>query len=225
MTPDRLSYSPVRLGGMWQAEIQVDLGAISANVARLRAGDHGRGDGGGQGRRVRARHGAGGPGRAARRRHLARRLHPRRGARRCAGPASPRRCWPGCSPPGAAAARGRRGRRRPLRRLAGAARRAGRGGPPDRAAGPGAPQGRHRAVPRRRHRRPTGRPCARRPRRREADGDIEVVGVWSHLVHADVPDHATTDRQLAAFVDGAGRRRRLRAAPARSGTWPTRRPR
>jgi alanine racemase len=34
-----------------------------------------------------------------------------------------------------------------------------------------------------------------------ADGDIEVVGAWSHLVHADVPDHATTDRQLDAFVD------------------------
>jgi alanine racemase len=35
----------------------------------------------------------------------------------------------------------------------------------------------------------------------QADGDIEVVGVWSHLVHADVPGHETTDRQLAAFAD------------------------
>ena len=31
---------------------------------------------------------------------------------------------------------------------------------------------------------------------------VEVVGVWSHLVYADVPDHATTDRQLARFTDG-----------------------
>ena len=35
-----------------------------------------------------------------------------------------------------------------------------------------------------------------------AEGAIDVVGVWSHLVHADVPDHATTDAQLAAFIDG-----------------------
>jgi alanine racemase len=35
-----------------------------------------------------------------------------------------------------------------------------------------------------------------------ADGAIEVVGVWSHLVYADVPDHPTTDAQLAAFADG-----------------------
>jgi alanine racemase len=33
----------------------------------------------------------------------------------------------------------------------------------------------------------------------QADGDIEVVGVWSHLVYADVPDHETTDQQLATF--------------------------
>jgi len=36
----------------------------------------------------------------------------------------------------------------------------------------------------------------------QAEGDIEVVGAWSHFVHADVPDHATTDRQLAAFAAG-----------------------
>ena len=35
----------------------------------------------------------------------------------------------------------------------------------------------------------------------EADGDIEVVGAWSHLVHADVPAHETTDRQLEAFLE------------------------
>jgi alanine racemase len=36
----------------------------------------------------------------------------------------------------------------------------------------------------------------------EAGGDIEVVGVWSHFVHADVPGHETNDRQLAAFAEG-----------------------
>jgi alanine racemase len=42
----------------------------------------------------------------------------------------------------------------------------------------------------------------------QADGAIEVVGVWSHFVYADVPDHPTVDRQLAAFreaVEGAER--------------------
>jgi alanine racemase len=36
----------------------------------------------------------------------------------------------------------------------------------------------------------------------QADGAIEAVGVWSHLVYADVPDHPTTDRQLSAFHEG-----------------------
>jgi alanine racemase len=37
----------------------------------------------------------------------------------------------------------------------------------------------------------------------QADGQLEVVGVWSHLVYADAPTHpATTDRQLAAFREG-----------------------
>lgn len=36
----------------------------------------------------------------------------------------------------------------------------------------------------------------------QADGAVEVVGVWSHLVHADAPQHPTTDAQLAAFQDG-----------------------
>jgi len=42
----------------------------------------------------------------------------------------------------------------------------------------------------------------------EADGDVSVVGVWSHLVSADVPDDPVTDRQLASFgqaVDLAAR--------------------
>ena len=36
----------------------------------------------------------------------------------------------------------------------------------------------------------------------QADGHIEVIGVWSHFVYADAPGHATIDRQLAAFADG-----------------------
>jgi alanine racemase len=36
----------------------------------------------------------------------------------------------------------------------------------------------------------------------QADGSVEVVGVWSHLAYADEPAHPTVDRQLAAFADG-----------------------
>ncbi len=36
----------------------------------------------------------------------------------------------------------------------------------------------------------------------QADGDVEVVGVWSHFAYADAPGHETVDRQLAAFHDG-----------------------
>ncbi|WP_144122731.1 alanine racemase [Catellatospora sichuanensis] len=35
----------------------------------------------------------------------------------------------------------------------------------------------------------------------QADGLVEVVGVWSHFVHADQPDHATNARQLTAFAE------------------------
>lgn len=38
----------------------------------------------------------------------------------------------------------------------------------------------------------------------QADGAIEVVGVWSHFVYADAPGHPTTDRQLAVFHEGLG---------------------
>ncbi|MBW4703220.1 MULTISPECIES: alanine racemase [unclassified Micromonospora] len=50
----------------------------------------------------------------------------------------------------------------------------------------------------------------------QADGLVEVVGVWSHFVYADSPGHPTTDRQLAVFheglamVDRAGLRPRYR---------------
>ncbi|HEX8628248.1 MAG TPA: alanine racemase [Catenuloplanes sp.] len=36
----------------------------------------------------------------------------------------------------------------------------------------------------------------------QADGTVEVVGVWSHFAYADAPGHPTIDRQLAAFADG-----------------------
>ena len=42
-----------------------------------------------------------------------------------------------------------------------------------------------------------------------AGGELEVAGVWTHLVHADSPTHPTTDAQLAVFreaADEAGRR-------------------
>ena len=47
----------------------------------------------------------------------------------------------------------------------------------------------------------------------QADGDIEVVGVWSHLVYADVPDHETTDRQLALFAEGLAAAERFGISP------------
>jgi alanine racemase len=33
----------------------------------------------------------------------------------------------------------------------------------------------------------------------EADHSVQVIGIWSHFVYADVPDHETTDRQLGIF--------------------------
>jgi alanine racemase len=36
----------------------------------------------------------------------------------------------------------------------------------------------------------------------QADGEIEIVGIWSHFVYADAPGHETTDHQLAAFTEG-----------------------
>ena len=36
----------------------------------------------------------------------------------------------------------------------------------------------------------------------QADGEIEVVGIWSHFVYADAPGHETVDHQLAVFAEG-----------------------
>jgi alanine racemase len=35
----------------------------------------------------------------------------------------------------------------------------------------------------------------------QADGAVEAVGVWSHLIHADAPTHPSVDRQLATFQE------------------------
>ena len=37
--------------------------------------------------------------------------------------------------------------------------------------------------------------------RAEAEGAVRVVGVWSHMVWADVPDHPTSARQLEVFTE------------------------
>jgi alanine racemase len=36
----------------------------------------------------------------------------------------------------------------------------------------------------------------------QADGDVDVVGVWSHFISSDLPGDPTIDHQLAAFADG-----------------------
>ena len=36
----------------------------------------------------------------------------------------------------------------------------------------------------------------------QADGLVDVVGVWSHFVHADVPDHPTNEAQIDVFREG-----------------------
>ncbi|GIL26808.1 alanine racemase [Actinocatenispora comari] len=38
----------------------------------------------------------------------------------------------------------------------------------------------------------------------QADGEVQVVGVWSHLACADEPGHPSVDRQLAAYHDALG---------------------
>jgi alanine racemase len=47
----------------------------------------------------------------------------------------------------------------------------------------------------------------------QADGDLEVVGVWSHFACADVLGHETIDQQLAAFADGLAVAERIGIAP------------
>ena len=39
----------------------------------------------------------------------------------------------------------------------------------------------------------------------EFDGDVRVVGLWSHLAYADAPHHPTTDAQLDVFSDAVAK--------------------
>ncbi|HVU75051.1 MAG TPA: alanine racemase [Mycobacteriales bacterium] len=47
----------------------------------------------------------------------------------------------------------------------------------------------------------------------QAEQAIEVVGVWSHLVHADSPRHPTTDAQIAGFTEALGIAERVGLRP------------
>jgi alanine racemase len=47
----------------------------------------------------------------------------------------------------------------------------------------------------------------------QADGSLEVVGVFSHFVYADAPGHETIDRQLAVFHEGLATAERLGVTP------------
>ncbi|GIJ44727.1 alanine racemase [Virgisporangium aliadipatigenens] len=47
----------------------------------------------------------------------------------------------------------------------------------------------------------------------QADGHVEIIGVWSHLASADDPDPSSVDRQLAAFTDGLDAAARLGVTP------------
>jgi alanine racemase len=47
----------------------------------------------------------------------------------------------------------------------------------------------------------------------QADGVIEVIGAWSHFVYADAPGHETVDRQLAEFHEGLEAAKRLGIEP------------
>ncbi len=46
-----------------------------------------------------------------------------------------------------------------------------------------------------------------------ADGDLDVVGVWSHLANSDVPDHPSIDAQIVSFTDAVGVAARLGVTP------------
>jgi alanine racemase len=47
----------------------------------------------------------------------------------------------------------------------------------------------------------------------QADGLVEVVGVWSHFVYADAPGHPTIDRQLAIFHEALALAERVGIRP------------
>src|SRR3954453_10855399 len=47
----------------------------------------------------------------------------------------------------------------------------------------------------------------------QADGELEIVGVWSHFVYADAPGHETIDHQLAVFAEGLATAERFGITP------------
>jgi alanine racemase len=47
----------------------------------------------------------------------------------------------------------------------------------------------------------------------QAGGDVEVVGLWSHLAASDVPGHASIDAQLTVFHDAIATASRLGLTP------------
>jgi len=51
--------------------------------------------------------------------------------------------------------------------------------------------------------------------RAQADGDVVVTGLWSHLAYADAPTHPTIGRQLAVFSDAVGLAREAGLTEAR----------
>jgi alanine racemase len=46
-----------------------------------------------------------------------------------------------------------------------------------------------------------------------ADGDLDVVGVWSHLANSDVPDHPSIDAQVESFTGAVDTAARLGVTP------------
>ena len=187
---------------MWQAEMRVDLDAIRDNVARLRAGTSAevmavvKADGYGHGMVPAARAAL------ARRAPTGSACAPstRRSTLRRAGITAPVLAW--LLPRRCRCTTGSRPTSTSPLRQPGAAGRDDRGGAGGRAGRPGCTSRSTPGLSR------GGATAAEWPAlceaaaKAQADGCVEVVGVWSHFVYADVPDHPTTDRQLAAFRDG-----------------------
>ena len=86
-----------------------------------------------------------------------------------------------------------------------------------RAAGPGPPQGRHRAVPQRLPARLTGTTSSAAAARLQAEGRVEMVGVWSPLRlrrRARAPERARAARSVRRGARGGRAGRPAARAPA-----------
>ena len=64
-------------------------------------------------------------------------------------------------------------------------------------------------------RRPTGRRSCEAAARAQADGEIAVVGLWSHMAYADAPTHPTIGAQVRVFEEAVGVARRAGLTDAR----------